>query len=326
MKEHTLRIVFMGTPEFAVPSLNILLQNKYEILAVVTATDKPAGRGLKAQESAVKKFAVANSIPVLQPDKLKDTSFINELKTLRPDLQVVVAFRMLPEIVWSLPEKGTVNLHASLLPQYRGAAPINWAIIKGEKDTGLTTFQLQKEIDTGKILFQEKETISESDSAGDLHDRLMLKGASLLLKTVEAIELGQLSLTDQSAFVNPGVTLNTAPRIFREDCELNWSLKGMDLYNLIRGLSPYPGAWCELKDEKGKKNVLKIFASEFIPQLHHAAHGDLFTDRATFLRIAVVDGFIGLKSVQLEGKKRMAIGDFLIGQQNIQHFSFKLSS
>jgi methionyl-tRNA formyltransferase len=323
MMEHKLRIIFMGTPDFAVPSLKILLENNYKILATVTAPDKPAGRGQKIQESAVKEFANQHGLLTLQPEKLQDPFFLETLKRLKPDLHVVVAFRMLPEIVWSLPVYGTINLHASLLPDYRGAAPINWAVINGEKETGLTTFFLQKEIDTGKILFREKEPIRESDTAGELHDRLMLKGANLLLKTVEAIESGQYTPIDQLTLINRNASLKPAPKIFRENCELQWSKKGDELQNLIRGLSPYPGAWCEIKDDKGIKLVLKIFSSEFTSEIHNTAPGEHFTDCKTFLRIVVADGFINLLSVQLEGKKRMSITEFLRGQHNIQNLSFR---
>jgi methionyl-tRNA formyltransferase len=310
----------MGTPEFAVPSLRTLFENNYKILAVVTAPDKPAGRGQKIQESAVKQFALENGILVLQPEKLKDPAFIGRLNELQPDLQVVVAFRMLPEMVWSLPNKGTINLHASLLPDYRGAAPINWAIINGEKETGLTTFFLQQEIDTGKIIDQKKIRISDNDNAGDLHDKLMLEGAELLLKTVRSIELEKASALDQSALKNAG--LKSAPKIFRENCEIRWDNKARNIQNLIRGLSPYPGAWCNIVDEKGKSLVLKIYASEFVEEGTPNKPGEIITDEKTFLRVTASDGYISLLSVQLEGKKRMRIDEFIRGQQQLRKFSF----
>jgi methionyl-tRNA formyltransferase len=320
--DNNLGIIFMGTPEFAVPSLKLLIENNYKILAVVTAPDKPAGRGQKIQESAIKKFALEHGLLILQPEKLKDPDFIETLHKLKPDLQVVVAFRMLPEIVWSLPDHGTINLHASLLPDYRGAAPINWAIINGEKETGLTTFFLQHEIDTGKIILQEKVRILEKDSAGDLHDRMMQAGAILLLKTIKSIESDTISPVNQNELLKQNREIRLAPKIFRENCELHWFETGKKLQNHIRGLSPYPGAWCIIKDEKGERQVLKIFASEFIQDKHIHNPGKLFTDSKSFLKIAVAEGYINLLSIQVEGKKRMNIEEFLRGQQHIQDFSF----
>jgi methionyl-tRNA formyltransferase len=320
MNEHNLKIIFMGTPEFAVPSLKILLENNYQILAVVTTPDKPAGRGQKIQESAVKRFASKHKLPIRQDEKLKDPSFIDFLRNLKPDLIVVVAFRMLPEIVWSLPGYGTINLHASLLPDYRGAAPINWVLINGEKETGLTTFFLQQEIDTGKIIDQKKIAIKDSYNAGDLHDRLMQEGADLLLKTVQSIESGTTSPVNQNVVKNS--ELKTAPKIFRESCEIHWNKNGIEIQNLIRGLSPHPGAWCIIKDEKGAGLILKIFSSEYFPDVPKMKHGEMLTDSKSFLRIAVPGGFISLLSVQLEGKKRMNIDEFLRGQQHLQKYSF----
>jgi methionyl-tRNA formyltransferase len=318
--DHKLRIIFMGTPEFAVPSLKILVENDYEIVAVVTAADKPAGRGQKMQESAVKKFASLYGLKILQPEKLKDPDFIQTLKQLKPELQVVVAFRMLPEIVWSLPTYGTINLHASLLPHYRGAAPINWVIINGEKETGLTTFFLQQEIDTGKIIDQKKIAIKDSDTAGDLHDRLMQEGSELLLKTVQSIEAGSTAPIDQKVLTYS--ELKTAPKIFRENCQIHWNSDGIKIQNLIRGLSPYPGAWCSLQNEMGNSFVLKIYATEFSEEVHNKKSGEIISDERTYLRIAVLDGYISLLSVQIEGKKRMNIDEFLRGHQHILKFSF----
>ncbi|MTI24447.1 methionyl-tRNA formyltransferase, partial [Fulvivirga kasyanovii] len=237
-----LRIIYMGTPDFAVPSLEILLENKFNVVAVITAPDKPKGRGQKLMTSPVKDCAVKHNLPVLQPSNLKSPEFIEELKSYNANLQIVVAFRMLPEVVWNMPEIGTFNLHASLLPQYRGAAPINWAIINGEKETGVTTFFLKHEIDTGKIIFQEKETIREDDTVGDLYARLMQKGAQLVLKTVQAIQQEDYPQTDQ----NENQELKKAPKIFRETCQIDWSQSTAHVYNFIRGLSPYPAAWTEI--------------------------------------------------------------------------------
>ncbi len=317
---HKLRVIFMGTPDFAVPSLKLLFENNYEVSAVVTAPDKPAGRGQKLQESAVKQFALEHGLLILQPVKLKDPDFIETLQKLKPDLQVVVAFRMLPEVVWSLPVRGTINLHASLLPDYRGAAPINWAIINGEKETGLTTFFLQQEIDTGKIIDQKKIAIKENDNAGDLHDRLMQEGAGLLLKTVRSIESGTTSPVDQIVLKNSG--LKTAPKIFRENCEIHWENNAKKIHNLIRGLSPYPGAWCKIRDEKGNILVLKIYASEIREEAHNKTHSEILSDERSFLQVAVPDGYIRLLSVQLEGKKRMNIEEFLRGQPHFKKYSF----
>jgi methionyl-tRNA formyltransferase len=305
----SLRIIFMGTPEFAVPSLNKIYEAGYEIAAVVTAPDKPAGRGLQLTESAVKKFALDKNLKILQPEKLKSPEFIKELESLKPDLQVVVAFRMLPEIVWNMPAMGTVNLHASLLPQYRGAAPINWAIINGEKETGVTTFKLQKEIDTGDILLQQRIPIYDYETAGNLHDKMMNTGADLLLKTIDELAKGTLKEVPQVSMSNlhPS-TLHSAPKIFTETCEINWSKNVDEIYNLIRGLSPYPAAFTFIN---GKK--LKIFSAEKEKSEVLNEPGKLFTDQKTYLKFAAGNGFILLKEIQLEGKKKMNIADFLRG-------------
>jgi len=304
-----LRIVFMGTPEFAVASLRALVGAGFNIVGVITAPDKPAGRGLKITESAVKKYAVEKGLHVLQPEKLKNTEFIKELKTLNANLQVVVAFRMLPEIVWNMPESGTINLHGSLLPQYRGAAPINWAIINGEKETGVTTFKLKQEIDTGDILLQETILIGENDTAGDLHDVMKEIGAKLLVATVKGIQDGSLQETAQSKATDQ-VTgeLKHAPKLFTETCTINWNKTTDEIYNLVRGLSPYPGA---LTNFEGK--ILKIYRShkEKIKPLH--ANGSFTTDGKTFLKFAAADGYIHVTDIQLEGKKRIGIEDFLRG-------------
>lgn len=299
-----MRIVFMGTPEFAVASLSALLDAGKEIVAVVTAPDKPAGRGQKISESAVKQFAVSKGLPVLQPLKLKDPDFIAQLTASKPDLQVVVAFRMLPEVVWNLPPQGTINLHASLLPNYRGAAPINWAVINGEKETGVTTFKLQHEIDTGDILMQEKLLIGDTETAGELHDRMKITGAELLVQTVNDLEKGKLQASAQNA----DSAIKHAPKLFKEDCEIYWNLSAKHIYNQIRGLSPYPTAFSTLA---GKN--LKIFKAALDQQQPHVKPGEFVTDHKTFLKFAAADGWLNLEEVQLEGKKKMGIEEFLRG-------------
>jgi methionyl-tRNA formyltransferase len=299
-----LRIVFMGTPEFAVASLDAILQADYNVVAVITAADKPAGRGMQLTESAVKKFAVAKGLPVLQPEKLKDPAFQAQLLALNADLQIVVAFRMLPESVWNMPRMGTVNLHGSLLPQYRGAAPINWAVINGEHETGVTTFQLQQDIDTGSILLQDRFPITDTDTAGDVHDRMKVIGARLLVKTIDGLAAGTLTGTPQQ---NPP-ELKHAPKIFTETCRIDWNKPTAEIYNLIRGLSPFPAAFTELD---GK--TLKIFHSEKEPGPPGTAPGSYDTDGKTYLRFATQDGYIRITGLQLEGKKKMSIGDFLRG-------------
>jgi len=302
-----MRIVFMGTPQFAVASLDELIQAGSDIVGVITAPDKPAGRGQKVTESAVKQYAVANGLKVLQPENLKDPTFLGELKALNADLQVVVAFRMLPEAVWNMPPKGTINLHASLLPQYRGAAPINWVLINGEKESGVTTFFLKHEIDTGDILFTEKITLTGNETAGELHDRLMHKGAGLLVKTVKAVESGRYNEHPQSEQM-PDVELKSAPKIFKELCLIDWNKNAAEIYNLIRGLSPIPTAYTTLN---GK--TFKIFKAEH-PETHPAIQpGGFLTDHKTYLKFAAKDGFISVTDVQLEGKKRMGIAEFLRG-------------
>jgi methionyl-tRNA formyltransferase len=301
-----MKIVFMGTPDFAVASLNALLDAGFDLVGVITAPDKPAGRGQKITESAVKQFAVEKGLKILQPVKLKDPEFIQELRSLHADLQVVVAFRMLPEIVWNMPAKGTINLHGSLLPQYRGAAPINWAIINGEKESGVSTFFLKQEIDTGDILFSEKVNIEEKDTAADLHDKLMIIGAKLLVKTVKAIELSDYKEIPQD--IKIGESLKSAPKIFREDCQINWNQPAMTIYNHIRGLSPYPAAFCLFQ---GK--TLKIFQAEVNYSNHALEPGSFQTDHKATLQFACADGFISIQELQLEGKKKMKTDEFLRG-------------
>ncbi|MFA4977841.1 Methionyl-tRNA formyltransferase [compost metagenome] len=302
-----MRIIFMGTPDFAVASLEALIQSGEQVVAVVTVPDKPAGRGQKIHESAVKIFATQHNIPVLQPVKLRDEAFLDELKSFQADLQVVVAFRMLPEIVWNMPKFGTINVHASLLPQYRGAAPINHAIINGEKESGVTTFLLQHEIDTGNILFSKKVAIKETDNAGDLHDNLMVAGAETLLQTIQQLKDGTLQPKPQEVLLTTE-PLKHAPKIFKEDCKINWDQPTAQVYNFIRGLSPYPAAFTLLNDK-----VLKIYSTE--KELVNTATipGTIETDKKSFLKIAAQDGYIVISDLQLEGKKRMNVVDFLKG-------------
>lgn len=301
-----MKIVFMGTPDFAVASLNALAEAGFEIVGVVTAADKPAGRGQKLQESAVKKYAVEKGLKVLQPLKLKDPEFVEELRALNADLQVVVAFRMLPEIVWDMPAKGTINLHASLLPQYRGAAPINHAIINGETESGATTFFLKHEIDTGDVIFSEKVAIAPDDTAGDLHDHLMVTGAGLLVKTVQAIAEGNYKEQPQPL----AGELKHAPKIFKEFCKIDWNQPVKTVYNLIRGLSPYPTAFAVLNEK-----TIKIFKASYEQGTPEVTPGSYLTDGKTYLKFAAQDGFIQLLDVQFEGKKRMLVDEFLRGMR-----------
>ncbi len=301
-----LRIVFMGTPEFAVASLDALVHAGCNIVGVVTAPDKPAGRGMQLQQSAVKKYATEKSLHVLQPEKLKSPEFLEALKALKADLQIVVAFRMLPELVWNMPPMGTINVHGSLLPHYRGAAPINWAIINGEKETGVTTFKLQHEIDTGNILLQERIPITDSDTAGTLHDKMKIVGAQLLVKSVQALAQGTLKETPQTGADE--AKLKHAPKIFTDTCRVDPHQTVAAVYNLVRGLSPYPGAFTQLD---GK--TLKIYAAEKIETPPGHAPGQWHTDKKTYLQLACTGGYLNIKDLQLEGKKRMQVGDFLRG-------------
>lgn len=308
MNYRDLKIVFMGTPEFAVASLEALVQAGCTVVGVLTAPDKPAGRGLRLQESAVKKYAIQHSLRVLQPGKLKDPEFLTGLASLKADLQVVVAFRMLPEAVWNMPELGTINVHASLLPQYRGAAPINWAIINGEKETGVTTFRLKHEIDTGNILLQDRIPIGENETAGDIHDKLKELGAQLLVKTVKGLadgsvrEVPQVGLTD--------IEFNHAPKIFTDTCRINWLRSVVEVHNLVRGLSPFPGAFTYLHEK-----ILKIYRSEKEKINHSSDPGKWETDGKGYLKFACSDGFLHVLELQMEGKKKMSTPDFLRGYQ-----------
>lgn len=306
-----MRIVFMGTPEFAVASLEKIAEAGHEIAAVVTAPDRPAGRGQKIQFSAVKEAALKIHIPVLQPENLKNEDFVSELKKLSADLFVVVAFRMLPEVVWNLPPKGTINLHGSLLPQYRGAAPINWAVMNGEKETGVTTFFIRHEIDTGNILQHRKIEISESDNAGTVHDKLMITGAELLVDTLDKLEKNTLTAQPQEKFIG-NKELKHAPKIFRDTCHINWKKSTEEIYNLIRGLSPYPAAWTDLKMQNGETINFKLFEAEK-DKNHHGNPGNFNTDGKYFLRIYTSEGSLLIKSLQQAGKKRMTIEEFLRG-------------
>ena len=313
----SLRIVYMGTPDFAVEPLKALINNDYNIVGVITNYNKPSGRGQRITESAVKVFARENNFKVLQPQNLKAEEFLSELKALNADLQIIVAFRMLPEVVWDMPRLGTFNLHASLLPQYRGAAPINWAVINGDKETGATTFFLQHKIDTGNIILQNKVEILDNDTAGTVHDKLMYSGADLVVQTVDRILNGNIEATPQEIIDES--ELKSAPKIFKEDCKINWNNEGAKIYNKIRGLSPYPAAWSEFINEKEKVISFKIFDSEYEKSYHTIKIGTIFTDKKTELKIAVKNGYIQIKAIQIAGKKRMKIGDFLRGYQNIDN-------
>lgn len=304
-----LRIVYMGTPDFAVAPLQTLLEAGHNIVGVVTNPDKPAGRGQKLQESAVKKFAKEKGLLILQPDNFRSADFLQELAQLKADIQLVVAFKYLPKIVWDMPPLGTVNLHASLLPEYRGAAPINWAIINGETVTGVTTFLLQKEIDTGHILFRQEVPIATDETVGTLHDKLMIVGAKLLQKTVEAIANEDYTLQPQ---VITSVEKH-APKIFREDCQIDWNKKLMTIYKHICGLSPYPAAWTKVIDKDNKETVLKIYKCKFRKESCKEAPRTIVSDSKTYFSIAVDGGYIDILELQQAGRKRMNITDFLKG-------------
>ncbi len=312
-----MRIIFMGTPEFAVASLDILIKNNYNIVAVVTVPDKPSGRGQQLQQSAVKKYALEKDLAILQPEKLKDDVFINTLIELNADLQIVVAFRMLPEIVWNMPPLGTYNLHGSLLPKYRGAAPINWAIINGETESGVTSFKLQHEIDTGNMLFQESEPITHTTTAGQLHDKLMQLGAEVILKTVKAIESNAYELKPQ----DDSLSMH-APKLFKETCKINWNLKAENIYNLVRGLSPYPAAFTEFLDKNNQTIGVKIFNSTQEITTHTYTTGKVVSDGKTFMKVACSNGFIHITELQMAGKKRMLCVEFLRGFKLNNEFTF----
>lgn len=311
------RIVFMGTPDFAVASLNALIENGYNVVGVVTIPDKFMGKR-SILHSPIKQYALSHKLPLLQPERLKDTVFLRKLKAWNADLQVVVAFRMLPEVVWNMPHLGTFNLHASLLPQYRGAAPINWAIINGEKKTGVTTFFLNHEIDTGKILAQKCIPIKSTDNAGIIHNKLMYLGAKLVVETVNDILNGTVKLISQDELIFGKQELKSAPKIFRETCQINWNKTVIETHNFVRGLSPYPGAWTELISAKGTVLFLKIFETEKI-YCHNCSLsiGSIVSDKKKYIDICTQGGFIRLKSIQLAGKKQMPVANFLKGNAHL---------
>lgn len=323
MDKKDLRIVFMGTPDFAVASLRILIENNYNVVGVITMPDKPSGRGHKIQYSAVKQYALEQNLTILQPEKLKDETFIEDLKALHADLQIVVAFRMLPEVVWDMPRLGTFNLHASLLPQYRGAAPINWAIINGEKETGATTFFLTHEIDTGKIIAQERIPIGESDNVGKIHDELMNMGAKLVQKTVDLLLEDKVDAIAQEQFFKNEAELKAAPKIFKETCRIDWSQSVEQIYNHIRGLSPYPVAWTELWVSDKESIAVKIYTANKILSEKKLPIGSISTDNKTYLQIACIGGAIEVKEIQLPGKKAMKIDELLRGYKFSEESYFK---
>jgi methionyl-tRNA formyltransferase len=313
MNKKEIRIIFMGTPEFAVASLKALNENGFNVVAVITSMDKPAGRGQKIQESEVKKYALSRGLIIMQPENLKNEAFLEELKTLKPDLQVVVAFRMLPESVWSLPKYGTINLHASLLPQYRGAAPINHVIMNGETKTGLTTFFIEKEIDTGNIILQQELDIDPEETAGELHDKMMLSGGKMLIDTINSVLEGNINIISQSRLINKNEPIKTANKIFKENCIIRWCDTVENIYNFIRGLSPTPTAWTILKEGTGKEIILKIFRTQKITESHSIKPGTIVSDHKGFFKIAASNGYIDIKELQPEGKKRMKTSEWLNG-------------
>ncbi len=306
-----MKVIFMGTPDFAVESLRAICDAGYDVVGVVTMPDKPAGRGQKMQMSAVKQFALERALHVMQPERLRDEAFLAELRSLQADVQVVVAFRMLPEVVWSMPPKGTFNLHASLLPQYRGAAPINWAIINGDTQTGVTTFMLDEHIDTGAVMMRRAVDILPSDDAGTLHDKLMTVGAELVLKTLEQIEQGQMSATQQSTMTE-GEVLRHAPKIFKEDMRIDWRQTAVQVHNLVRGMSPYPAAWTEFPTSDESRVSVKIFRTT-ITNRHDLQPGQISTDGKTHLLIGTQDVALQIEELQAAGKKRMDVGTFVRG-------------
>ncbi len=323
MKGKELRIVFMGTPDFAVASLSALVETGYNVVGVITAPDKPAGRGKKLAESSVKKYAVEKGLKVMQPEKLKNQEFLEELQNLKADLQVVVAFRMLPEVVWAMPRLGTFNLHGSLLPQYRGAAPLNWAIINGEKKTGVTTFLLDQQIDTGRVLFKHETEIGENDTVGDIHDRLMEIGAGLVVKTVDAIAEERVQPVSQLELMDT-VEIKHAPKIFKDDCKVDWQKDTESIRNLIRGLSPYPAAWTMLKKiESEEEWQTKIFFARKADNKNRMKPGSIESDGKTFVKVACGNGWLEITDIQIAGKKRMKTEDFLRGFQQIENCVFE---
>ena len=322
MEKKELRIVYMGTPDFAVESLRALVEGGYNVVGVITMPDKPVGRhGSVLQASPVKEYALSQNLPVLQPEKLKDEAFLDALRALKADLQIVVAFRMLPEVVWDMPRFGTFNLHASLLPQYRGAAPINWAVINGDTETGVTTFFLTHEIDTGKIIRQKHLPIADTDDVGVVHDALMAIGAGLVTETVDLLLEGKVDAVPQEEFFKDAAELRPAPKIFKDTCRINWNQPLKKIYDFIRGLSPYPAAWTELVAPDGSRMALKVYKTEKHPASHDLVIGTIHTDAKSYIDVAVEDGYIRLLAVQLAGKKRMEVKDFLNGLKQIGDYT-----
>ncbi|MCC6384462.1 MAG: methionyl-tRNA formyltransferase [Bacteroidia bacterium] len=315
-----MKIIFAGTAEFAVPSLEAIIQNGFEVAGVLTTPDKPAGRGLKLTVSPVKSAAQKHNLRIWQPANLKDANFLNEIYQLKPDLMVVIAFRMMPKALWSIPELGTINLHASLLPQYRGAAPINRAIMNGEKQTGLTTFFINDVIDTGEIILNEKISIGELETAGELHDRMMIAGADLIIRTIKAIESGKIETIRQDTFAGQKDMLQTAPKIFKPDCRIDWNRSADEILNQIRGLSPYPAAYFEIKYPNGKALTLKIYSASKVSE-SASETGLLKSDGKTFFRISCKDGWIELNEIQPAGKNQMNVKAWLNGLKGIINFS-----
>ena len=311
MDKSGLKIVYMGTPDFAVEPLRCLVEGGYNVVGVITMPDKPAGRGHKIQYSPVKQYALEHNLPLLQPVKLKDEAFIEALRAWKADLQIVVAFRMLPEVVWAMPPLGTFNLHASLLPQYRGAAPINWAVINGDTETGITTFFLKHEIDTGEVIQQVRIPIADTDDVGIVHDKLMVLGGKLVVETVDAILAGTVHSVPQETLITE--ELRPAPKIFKDTCRIRWDQPVKRVYDFVRGLSPYPAAWTELRKPDGSVETLKIFQTAKIEQAHQLPTGTIRTDGKTYLRVAVLGGFIDVLSLQLPGKKRLPVAELLRG-------------
>ena len=323
MKKEDLRIVYMGTPDFAVESLRALVEGGYNIVGVITMPDKPVGRhGSVLQASPVKRYALSKGLPVLQPEKLKDEAFVEALREWKADLQIVVAFRMLPEVVWNMPRLGTFNLHASLLPQYRGAAPINWAVINGDTETGITTFFLRHEIDTGEVIQQVRIPIADTDDVGIVHDKLMMLGGKLVTETVDAILNDAVKPIPQEEMAVVG-ELRPAPKIFKDTCRIDWNQPVKRIYDFIRGLSPYPAAWSELVQPDGETVVMKIFETEKIIQSHQLTPGTLLTDGKTYIHVAAADGIIGIRALQLPGKKRLKTDELLRGFRLTEEFRVK---
>lgn len=322
MKKEDLRIVYMGTPDFAVEALRCLVEGGYNVVGVITMPDKPAGRGHQIQHSPVKQYALTQNLPLLQPEKLKEETFVQALRDWKADLQIVVAFRMLPEVVWNMPRLGTFNLHASLLPQYRGAAPINWAVINGETETGITTFFLQQAIDTGEIIQQVRVPIADTDNVEVVHDRLMMLGGRLVVETVDAILAGTVKPIAQEEMAVVG-ELHSAPKIFKETCRIDWNQPVKRIYDFVRGLSPYPAAWCEFVGPDGETIVVKVFETEKWPEEHSLAPGTILSDDKTYLEVAAADGLVGIRMLQLPGKKRLQTEEFLRGFKLNEQYKMK---